>query len=118
MLESYEEGQKLLAEDFIDDYYMPEGKYQYCEIMDIGDDIVTVCYHGQNADDIMEWTRAEMEHMLGWDLGADDSRIDDSSSGSSSSFGSDSDTDEDEDAGEEPEQEEDEEDNPDEYAFF
>lgn len=79
MIDSYEEGQKLYAEDFIDDYYLPEGKYEYCEVESIDDDVVTLVYHGAESEDTMTWTRAEMEHMLGWDLGSDDDRFEDGS---------------------------------------
>lgn len=75
MLESYEEGQQLHVDDFIDDYYMPEGEYEYCEVESIDDDTVELVYYGIDGEERMTFTRAEMEHMLGWDLTEDEDRL-------------------------------------------
>ena len=126
MLESYEEGQQLHTEDFIDDYYLPEGKWEYAEVETIGEDIVTLHYYGIDGEEVKEWTRAEMEHMLGWDIAADDDRLDGDGGGSGSgtppAFGDD-DTEEDDDdtedaLDEERETESDAEPSPEEYEFF
>lgn len=87
MIDAYEVGQKLTADDFIDPFYFPPMKWEYAEIEEITDDTVTLHYYDYNepqGDLVKTYTRADMEEMLGWDLSADDKTIDVEDSGTSS----------------------------------
>ena len=74
MIDAYSEGQTLYADDFADDWCFPSAKWLYCTIDKIYDDIVTVTYHGYNdEEETYDWTREQMEELLGWDVGGSDS---------------------------------------------
>lgn len=74
MIDAYSEGQTLYADDFADDWCFPSAKWLYCTIDKIYDDIVTVTYHGYNdEEETYDWTREQMEELLGWDVGDSDS---------------------------------------------
>ena len=78
MIDSYEVGDKLTATDFVSDYYMPMGEYQYVEITDIDGDKVELTYHNDigHIEDVMYVSKDQMARMLGWEddplLGAGD----------------------------------------------
>lgn len=78
MIDAYEVGQRLTAEDFIDDIYFPSAKWDYAEVEAIDDDTVTLRYvdTGMKQEETEVWTRAEMEEMLGWNASKDDSVFD------------------------------------------
>ena len=79
MIDAYEVGQKLTAEDFIDPFYFPPKKWEYAEVEEITDDTVTLHYYDFNdpqGELVKTYTRADMEEMLGWDLSADELTID------------------------------------------
>lgn len=81
MIESYEVGDKLLPEDFVSDYYMPMGAYQYCEVTDIDADKVQLTYVNEigHTEDTMLVSKDQMARMLGWEddplLGAGDDEV-------------------------------------------
>lgn len=81
MVESYSVGDKLLPEDFSSAYYMPQGAYQYCEVLDITDDKVQLSYVDVvgSTESTMWVTKNQMERMLGWEddplIGADDAQL-------------------------------------------
>lgn len=77
MIDSYQPGDKLTNKDFIDDYYMPQGRYMYCEVVEVDDDNVKLLFVGDDGlEDEMTVSRDQMARMLGWEedlqLGADD----------------------------------------------
>lgn len=78
MIDAYEVGQRLTADDFADDIYLPSAKWDYAEVMDIDENTVTLHYVdvGMGTDDTQIWTRAEMEEMLGWSISRDDNVFD------------------------------------------
>mgnify|MGYP007112287713 FL=1 len=64
--------------DFADDWYFPAYKWESAEIEHIDNATVTLVYHPLDPDGQDEErtvTRADMEHMLGWDLTAEDVTI-------------------------------------------
>lgn len=71
MINSYSKGDKLTSDDFISDWYFPSLKWSWAEVEEVTPDTVTLLYHPIDPDSIDEEkqvTRADMEHMLGWDL--------------------------------------------------
>lgn len=78
MIDAYEIGQRLTAEDFADDAYFPSARWDYAEVTDIRDDTVTLKYVDLNmgTEDLETWTRSEMEEMLGWNVSGDDNVFD------------------------------------------
>ena len=78
MVESYEIGQKLFADDFISDIYFPSAKYDYAEVIDVQENFCTLKYVDLNTEteEIINWTRAEMEEILGWAVDATENVFD------------------------------------------
>ena len=75
MIDAYEVGQKLTADDFISPLYFPPMKWEYAEVEEITDDTVTLHYYDYNepqTDQIQTFSRADMAEMLGWDISADE----------------------------------------------
>lgn len=77
-VDSYQAGDVLTSEDFVDSYYMPEGRYTHCEVVSVGDGDVELSFVNEEdgIDDRMTVSRDQMARMLGWEddvqLGADD----------------------------------------------
>ena len=74
MLDSYEVGQRLIADDFADMSYFPSAKWDYAEVVAIDDDAVTLLYvdGATGNQEACIWTKGEMEEMLGWSVGDGD----------------------------------------------
>lgn len=78
MLESYEVGQKLTAEDFVSDLFFPSAKWDYAEVTEITDNTATLRY--VNEEDQLEesvmWSKEEMAEMFGWNIEKDENVFD------------------------------------------